>query len=183
MVYLSVIPAPRNFQTPFGFLEQVVNLTDTQPEHEKWIRLVTDALSMQPTAKKQFQVEIDVTGFKPEDLNVKFADGHVLIEGKHEDKRGDENSEDYMLRTFKRKIALPDNVIQDGLQCKLTADGKRLQVTAPLKVETPPEQQARTIPIQFEKAAPKNENPAPVAEGSAADAVPVAENVPATTEN
>jgi len=180
MVYLSVIPAPRNFLTPFGVLEEVINLSDTRPENEKWIKLVTDAFGRQAPAK-QFQFELDVSGYQPQDLNVKVTEGHVHVEGKREVKHSDEHSEDYLLRQFKRKIALPENIIEEGLQCKLTADGKKLLVTAPLKIETPPEQKARIIPIQFESAAPKmaQENDGNGSEAPAATAAPATENVPA----
>jgi hypothetical protein len=57
------------------------------------------------------------------------------------------------LRRFKRKFALPENIIEDRLECKLSSNGKTLEVTAPLKCIEPASAPAvRTIPINVEKS-------------------------------
>jgi len=114
--------------------------------------------------KKLFQVQLNVKGYKPEELSVEVLDGRLLVKGRHEESQKDENSEEYALRHFKRAFMLPTNIIEDRLECKLSSNGKSLEVTAPLKcVEPAPEPAVRTIPISVEKPAAVKEAPATTA--------------------
>ena len=98
------------------------------------------------------QVQLNVNGYKPEELSVKVLDGRLLVEGRHEESEKDGNSEGFALRQFRKAFTLPANIIEDRLECKLSPNGKSLDVTAPLKcVEPAPEQAVRTIPISIEQ--------------------------------
>jgi len=111
--------------------------------------------------KNVFEVKLNVSDYKPEELIVKILNGVVTIEGKHEETKahkGEEGKEDgpkeFVSTHFKRSFIIPKNVIEEKLECKLTEDG-RLVVSAPLKaIEPAPEQPAiRSIPISVEAAA------------------------------
>ena len=51
-----------------------------------------------------FTINLDVTHFKPEEINVKTVDDHVIIEGKHEEREDDHG---IIQRYFKRTYTLP----------------------------------------------------------------------------
>ncbi|XP_034836899.1 protein lethal(2)essential for life-like [Maniola hyperantus] len=92
--------------------------------------------------KDKFQVNLDVQHFAPEEISVKTADGYIIVEGNHEEKK-DEHG--YISRKFVRRYALPKGCNPETVQSKLSSDGV-LTVTAPrnpsaLKNERP-------IPIQ-----------------------------------
>ncbi|CAG9796130.1 unnamed protein product [Diatraea saccharalis] len=92
--------------------------------------------------KDKFQINLDVQHFAPEEISVKTADGFIVVEGKHEEKR-DEHG--YVSRQFSRRYALPKDVIADRVESKLSSDGV-LTIVAPRDV---PALQAneRVIPI------------------------------------
>jgi len=105
-----------------------------------------------------FEVKLNVSDYKPEELNVKILNGVVTIEGKHEetkihnDEQGKEGGhKEFVSCQFTRSFAIPKNVIEEQLECKLTEDGN-LIVRAPLKaIEPAPEQPAvKSIPIDVE---------------------------------
>ncbi|XP_068626933.1 protein lethal(2)essential for life-like [Battus philenor] len=91
---------------------------------------------------EKFQVNVDVQHFSPEEVNVKVLDGHLVIEGKHEEKR-DEHG--YISRQFVRRYALPKGCLPDTVQSSLSSDGV-LTVTAP-KVLPMPSIGERIVPI------------------------------------
>lgn len=89
-------------------------------------------------------MKLDVNDYKPEELNVKILNGFVTIEGKHEEKESENDG--FSFKQFTRKFRLPENVIEENIECKL--DGGHLLVTAPLKcLEEPQTTNVRTIPI------------------------------------
>ncbi|MCQ9140748.1 small heat shock protein [Bacillus amyloliquefaciens] len=77
--------------------------------------------------KDKFQVNLDVQHFSPEEIIVKTADGFVVIEGKHEEKKDDHG---YISRQFVRRYALPKGCNPDTVESRLSSDGV-LTVTAP----------------------------------------------------
>lgn len=91
---------------------------------------------------EKFQVNIDVQHFSPNEISVKVVDGHVVVEGKHEEKR-DEHG--YVSRQFVRRYALPQGCLPDTVESKLSSDGV-LTVTAP-KVLALPSSGEKIIPI------------------------------------
>ncbi|XP_047036928.1 protein lethal(2)essential for life-like [Helicoverpa zea] len=91
---------------------------------------------------EKFQVNVDVQHFSPEEINVKVIDGHVIVEGKHEEKR-DEHG--YVARQFMRRYALPQGCLPDTVESRLSSDGV-LTVTAP-KVLALPSTGEKIVPI------------------------------------
>ncbi|EPB80048.1 Hsp20/alpha crystallin family protein [Ancylostoma ceylanicum] len=89
---------------------------------------------------KKFAVSLDVSQFRPEELNV-HLDGRVLtIEGKQEHKT--ENSS--MHRTFIRKWTVPEGVDLEAVRTQLSDKG-HLCVEAPKTNAIPPTR--KNIPI------------------------------------
>lgn len=76
-----------------------------------------------------FQVSLDVQQFKPEELSVRFKEGSVVVEGKHEEK---EDVHGFISRQFTRRYELPETVDSNALQASLSSDGV-LQLFAPLR--------------------------------------------------
>lgn len=78
--------------------------------------------------KDNFQANLDVQQFKPEEITVKVTGDNVLtIEGKHEEKQ-DEHG--YISRHFVRRYVLPKNYDIGRVESKLSSDGV-LSITAP----------------------------------------------------
>ncbi|XP_041974779.1 protein lethal(2)essential for life-like [Aricia agestis] len=92
--------------------------------------------------KDKFQVNLDVQHFAPDEIEVKAADGFLIVEAKHEERR-DEHG--FISRSFVRKYPLPDGVQEDLLTSKLSSDGV-LTVVAPLKAP-PKASNERIVPI------------------------------------
>lgn len=91
---------------------------------------------------EKFQVNIDVQHFSPDEINVKVVDGHVVVEGKHEEKQ---DQHGYVSRQFIRRYALPQGCLPDTVESKLSSDGV-LTVTAP-KVLALPSTGEKIVPI------------------------------------
>lgn len=75
---------------------------------------------------KDFQFTIDVSQFTPDDLNVTVVDGHVRIEGAH-DERNEEGG--LIRREFTRRYPLPDDVDPSAVKSEF-GDGGLLSVFA-----------------------------------------------------
>nr|CDJ83761.1 Heat shock protein Hsp20 domain containing protein [Haemonchus contortus] len=98
---------------------------------------------------KKFAVSVDVSQFRPEELNV-HLDGRVLtIEGKQDHKT--KNST--LHRSFTRKWLLPENVDLEAVRTQVDEKG-HLAVEAPKHIEGHPKK--RNIPIM---AAPSAKAP------------------------
>ncbi|XP_034836898.1 protein lethal(2)essential for life-like [Maniola hyperantus] len=80
--------------------------------------------------KDKFQVNLDVQHFSPEEISVKTADGFIVVEGKHEEKK---DQHGYISRQFTRRYALPEGCTPETVESRLSSDGV-LTVTAPRKV-------------------------------------------------
>ncbi|CAG0885438.1 unnamed protein product [Cyprideis torosa] len=80
-----------------------------------------------------YEVAIDVTGFRPEDLRVVVQDSMLVIEGKHLE-RQDEHG--FIAREFVRRIVMPDNVKMENVTSRMTDTGMLL-VTAPMHRNVP----------------------------------------------
>ncbi|XP_068624846.1 protein lethal(2)essential for life-like [Battus philenor] len=78
----------------------------------------------------KLQINLDVQHFAPEEITVKTADGYVVVEGKHEEKK-DEHG--FVSRQFVRKYALPEGSLPETVESKLSSDGV-LSITIPRKV-------------------------------------------------
>ncbi|CAD6193856.1 unnamed protein product [Caenorhabditis auriculariae] len=75
---------------------------------------------------KQFAVKLDVSHFRPEELNVQLNGRQLTIEGKHEF-RGDHGMSQ---RSFLRSFLVPDDVDINAVHSELSNDG-RLAIEAP----------------------------------------------------
>merc|ERR1712038_1634722 len=80
--------------------------------------------------KDKFEVSLDTSQYRPDELRVNVSDGVISVEGKHE-----ENSEDgrkMVSRQFSRKYSLPAGAKSENVVSNLSSDGV-LVVSAPKK--------------------------------------------------
>jgi len=86
--------------------------------------------------KDVFEVDLDVRGYKSEDLNIGVQDNILTINGMHEEK--DEGGMHYQARHFTRKFMLPEDIQLDKMKSCLSKTGRFwcLKVEAPLKEKT-----------------------------------------------
>ncbi|KPJ00755.1 PREDICTED: protein lethal(2)essential for life-like [Papilio xuthus] len=91
--------------------------------------LTRDLGSTVKIEKDKFHINLDVQHFSPEEITVKTADGYVIIEAKHEEKK-DEHG--YISRQFVRKYALPEGTESEDVVSQLSSDGI-LIISAPRK--------------------------------------------------
>ncbi|XP_061401131.1 heat shock protein 22 [Musca vetustissima] len=89
-----------------------------------------------------YQVSMNVSEFKPEELSVKVVDNNVIVEGKSEQHH--DNDGGYISRHFVRRFTLPKGYESDNAISTLTSDGI-LTVSVP---KPQIEEKAREIPIQ-----------------------------------
>jgi len=97
--------------------------------------------------KKNFRVQLDVSHFNPNEINVRIVGRDLIVDGKHEE-RQDEHG--FISRSFTRKYELPEDVDQDKVVCQLSKDGKLLKLEAPKKEAIEDTPQERMIAIQTE---------------------------------
>jgi len=93
--------------------------------------------------RSRFAVDIDAYQFKPEELQVKTLDDTLLIEGRHEDVKDQDN---YTKMYFIRKYQLPSDVNPQEISSSIDSSG-RLTVEAP-KRPSAIEGRERMIPIE-----------------------------------
>ncbi|KAK6040701.1 Hsp20/alpha crystallin family protein [Cooperia oncophora] len=102
---------------------------------------------------KKFAVSLDVSQFRPEQLNVHLEGRELTIEGKQEHKSENSAIIDIdrfgYFRSFTRKWLLPENVDLEAIRTQLDDKG-HLSVEAPKSIEG--QAQKKSIPIM---AAPK----------------------------
>lgn len=167
-------PKKRLFEKPIAMLQNVLTFANEELEGPGWIlrpfRLLTRTLmdktqiprkrsslaleapkyGQEIVPKKHlFEVELDVTGYHPQDLNVKVSTDSVVIDGKREEMQLHAAAQGNSIKQFTTTVQLPANVIREQLECKLTSNGTKLQITAPLKPVEPPKEPDRTIPINI----------------------------------
>ncbi|KAJ8736001.1 hypothetical protein PYW08_006657 [Mythimna loreyi] len=135
---------PRNFGPSFlnafrpleEFVKPMEQLTSAMNQ------LAVNSVGKITSDDEKFQVNVDVQHFAPEEINVKVVNGHVIVEGKHEEK---EDEHGYISRQFVRRYALPQGCLPDTVESKLSSDGV-LTVTAP-KVLAMPSTGEKIVPI------------------------------------
>lgn len=124
----------------------IIAIPQTGPDfYRPWRNLqaaAQDAGSTIKEEKDKFQVNLDVQHFAPEEITVKAADGFLVVEAKHDEKK-DEHG--YITRSFVRRYPLPEGVEADAVTSKLSSDGV-LSITAPLK-PPPKNSNERIVPI------------------------------------
>jgi len=97
-------------------------------------------------SKKQLVLGVNCESFKPEEIKVSINKDNMLeISGNHEEK----SDHSYVKRQFSRKFALPNNSIQEKMNCSLTSSGV-LKISIP-KDESKAVGGPVNIPIQFHK--------------------------------
>ena len=94
---------------------------------------------------KQLVLAVNCDAFKPEEIKVTIKDNFIEICGNHEEK----SDSSYSKRQFSRRYLLPQNAIQDQMNCSLSSSGV-LKVTIPKNL-TAVSDQPINIPIQFGK--------------------------------
>lgn len=99
--------------------------------------------------KDKFQVMLNVSHFKPDEVEVKVVDDYVVIHGKHEEKT-DEHG--FIQREFTRRYMLPEGTEAETVKSSWSPDGI-LTIEAPKKAIEPPPSNERVIPITM---APQN---------------------------
>jgi len=88
----------------------------------------------------KFEVTLDVSEYKPEELKVTTVNNTLAIEGKHESSRSDEKNtpastasgSSTVMRQFSRKWTLPSDANPNEVVSNLSSDGI-LMITAPRK--------------------------------------------------
>ncbi|XP_042905109.1 alpha-crystallin A chain [Parasteatoda tepidariorum] len=108
-------------------------------------------LSEVKNEKDKFQVKLNVSHFKPEEINVKAVDNSIVIHGKHEEK-SDEHG--FISREFTRRYMLPEGTEPETVTSTLTPDGC-LVIEAPKKAIEPPPSKEKVIPIDVQKSEDK----------------------------
>lgn len=96
-----------------------------------------------------FGVNMNVDGFRPNDLNVSLKDGVLTVTGKHEEKS--EDGSRFSSRQFTRSYRLPEHVQQDQMKSFLAADGRTLKIQAPITRPAPAVEQKQDIPIAIDR--------------------------------
>ena len=95
---------------------------------------------------KCLTLAVNCESFKPEHIKVSIKDNYLNISGEYETK--DENS--FVKRSFSRRFLLPDNAIQDKMNCSLSQNGL-LKITIPKQPKAIKNGDAVNIPIQYSK--------------------------------
>lgn len=141
-------PFPRDFGFGPSTIEEFMNTASALanaylPSGIDLDRRHAGRSGMPTIGKDGFEVKLDVSGYMPEELDVKTVDNYIVIKGKHEEKQ-DEHG--FISRQFTRRYALPDNVKPDTVNCSLSSDGF-LVLAAPLAIEENKDE--RPIPIMM----------------------------------
>ncbi|XP_055925343.1 protein lethal(2)essential for life-like [Argiope bruennichi] len=100
----------------------------------------------------KFKVMLNVSHFKPNEIDVKIVDNSIVIHGKHEEKT-DEHG--FVSRELTRRYLLPEGTDPETVKSSLSQNGV-LTIEAPKKAIEPPPSNERVVPITMEKPAVKN---------------------------
>lgn len=99
------------------------------------------------------QVALDVSQFKPEEVNVKLCDDNLVIEAKTETSENDS----YHKAEFKRWLKLPQDVKHEAIKSTMTPD-RKLIVEVPCHKPIHSDR-SRNIPIDIQKPAVEDDKP------------------------
>ena len=91
----------------------------------------------------KFQVQLDVSHFKPEEITIKTVNNMIEIHGKHEE-RMDEHG--WVSREFTRKYSLPEGCDSKRAFSNLTSSGLLIVETPKEAIEQRPANE-RVVPI------------------------------------
>lgn len=116
--------------TPDDFLTAAAGPHMSREYYRPWRHLAAAVRDLGSSIKSdadKYQISLDVQQFAPEEISVKTADGYIVVEGKHEEKK-DEHG--YISRQFTRRYALPEGATPETVESKLSSDGV-LTISAP----------------------------------------------------
>ena len=91
----------------------------------------------------KFQVKLDCSHFKPEEIEVKTLDNDIIIHGKHEEKM---DKHGWVTREFTRRYTLPEECEAPQVTSSLNSNGV-LTIEAPKKRLEPLKDNERVVPI------------------------------------
>ncbi|XP_052075858.1 alpha-crystallin A chain-like [Mytilus californianus] len=69
---------------------------------------------------KKLEINLDVSMYSPEELNVTIAEDRMIIKGKHEQK---EDNYGFITREFTREFVVPENIDADRITSTLSEEG------------------------------------------------------------
>ncbi|XP_075987301.1 protein lethal(2)essential for life-like [Anticarsia gemmatalis] len=101
------------------------------------------------TDREKYEICLQVKDYAPNEISVKTADGWLVVEGKHEEKKDDFG---YIARQFMRRCPIPEGCITEKINSKLTSDGL-LIITVPRK---PVAKNDTVIPVKHENSKAKS---------------------------
>ncbi|KAG6450587.1 hypothetical protein O3G_MSEX006665 [Manduca sexta] len=101
------------------------------------------------TENDKYVICLQVKDFSPEEIKVKTADGFIVVEAKHEEKR-DEHG--FISRELKRRYQLPKGCRLENVTSKLSPDGfLTIVIPRPALLN-----QDTLIPVSHEASKPKS---------------------------
>ncbi|KAI1289591.1 Alpha-crystallin A chain [Halotydeus destructor] len=93
---------------------------------------------------QNFEVNLDVHHFKPEEITVKHVGDTIVVHGKHQEKS---DPHGFVSRQFTRKYTLPAEVDFNQVACKY--DNNTLTILGPHKAQEAIDHNERIIPIDY----------------------------------
>jgi len=97
----------------------------------------------------KYTINVDMTGFRPDDIKVSVKDRVLTIRAKMEAKADDGS---HLSQQVERQYTLPDSVDMEALRSALSSDGV-LTIQAPQALPDPP----KDIPIEMDNSDTKTE--------------------------
>merc|ERR1712184_142168 len=94
--------------------------------------------------KEKFEVSLDTSQYRPDELRVNVGEGIISVEGKHEEKS--EDGRTMVLRQFSRKYSLPESTKPESVVSNLSQDG--VLVVSPPKSPSIENNKNRNVPIE-----------------------------------
>uniref|UniRef100_A0A6G1SC28 Alpha-crystallin A chain n=1 Tax=Aceria tosichella TaxID=561515 RepID=A0A6G1SC28_9ACAR len=143
-------PVATSFDQALNELQNVMdNVNEAIGQYQSSLFKDVGAGGMKTTRAEDgtLQVALDVSQFKPEEVNVKLCDDNLVIEAKTESSENDS----YHKAEFKRWLKLPQDVKHDAIKSTMTPD-KKLVIEVPCHKPIQSER-SRTIPIEVQKQA------------------------------
>ncbi|XP_050033914.1 uncharacterized protein [Dermacentor andersoni] len=95
----------------------------------------------------KFIVNLDVRGYKREEISIKAVGDRVEVSAKHEE--GSEDGSNYVKHEFTRRFTLPEGVKAETVTCALSSSGV-LAIEAPKP--KPPSKKPKTIPTAVQSS-------------------------------
>ena len=98
-----------------------------------------------------FNVNLNVDGFQPKDLNVSVKNDMLTVTGHHEEKSPDGSR--YSSRQFTRSYRLPETAQLEQMKSTLAADGRTLKIVTPVLKPAIEPAVRKDIPIEIHRDA------------------------------